>query len=508
MTNRKTIGVILSYGLVVIDILVSIFFVPYLLKALGDSEYGVYKLMLSTASYLSVLDFGIGGTLTRYIVKYKTENDKQGEENFSAMGLIIYGFLAVLVLIVATIVMFFIPYIYKASISNEVAREAQWIFLIICATTAVSLFNHGYNGIINAYERFTYNKTSNIVKILLRILLIIFGLKIFNSALLVVIIDFCLAVLLLLVNIVYTRFSIKSKIQLHKWDWKLAKEAGVFTLAILVQAIINQFNSNVDNIVLGIYTTASTVAMYSLVLQIYHIFSGLSTAISTVYFPSISESVFKGATDEEVTRKVVEPSRIQLMILCLALTGFYLLGQDFITLWVGKDYEQVYLLCCILLTSSIIDLSQNTMTCVLKAKNMLHGKTMILAISTAINVMITFILVPIIGAMGAVIGTAFSMLFGYGIALNIYYHKRVHLKMVLYYKETYKGIFFAVLLAGACGYLVTTFINIGGWLGFIVEGGIYTALYCIAMLLLGLNKVEKTKLFGVIKKRLRKKQQN
>lgn len=500
--NKKTIGVLLSYLLIVIDIFVGLLFVPYLLKSLGDAEYGVYKLMGSTASYLSVLDFGIGGTLTRYIVKFKTERDKKGEENFSAMGLLIYGVLALLVILMSLGITFLIPSMYSLSIQSDSMKEAQFIFFIICATTAVSLFNHGYNGIITAYEGFAYNKTSNIVKIILRIFLIILGLRGWKSALLIVIIDFILAIVLLIANIFYVRCSLKCKVHLHKWDWKLAKEAGVFTLAILLQSIINQFNSNVDNIALGVYTTVSTVALYSLVLQIYNIFSSLSTAISTVYLPAISESVFCGATDEEVTRKVVEPSRMQLMILLLALTGFYIFGQDFIVLWVGAGYKQVYVLCCILLTSSMINLSQNTITCVLKAKNMLHGKTLILAISTVINVIITFILVPIIGVIGATIGTAFSMLFGYGIALNIYYQKRVHLKMGLYYKETYKGILLAVVLACGIGFLIAHMLTLNGWIGFIVEAAIYTMIYGVAILCIGLNSSEKRKIKKLLKRKI------
>ena len=141
--NKKTIGVLLSYSLIVIDIFVGLLFVPYLLKSLGDAEYGVYKLMGSTASYLSVLDFGIGGTLTRYIVKFKTEQDKKGEENFSAMGLLIYGVLALLVILMSLGITFLIPSMYSLSIQSDSIKEAQFIFFIICATTAVSLFNHG-----------------------------------------------------------------------------------------------------------------------------------------------------------------------------------------------------------------------------------------------------------------------------------------------------------------------------------------------------------------------------
>ena len=75
--NKKAWGVIFSYLLIVVDILVALLFVPYLLKNLGDDEYGLYRLLYSTASYLAVLDFGLGGTITRFVVKYKTENDTE-----------------------------------------------------------------------------------------------------------------------------------------------------------------------------------------------------------------------------------------------------------------------------------------------------------------------------------------------------------------------------------------------------------------------------------------------
>lgn len=489
--NKKIWGVIFSYLLIVVDVLVSLLFVPYLLENLGQDEYGLYRLLYSTASYLSVLDFGLGGTITRYIVKFKTEGNLQKQENFMAMGLLIYGFLAFLTMLVSAVITFALPIMYAASISSEVMAEAQIVFLLMCATHAVILFSHAYTGLFSAYERFSYSKVSSIVKILLRVGLLIIGLQFWKKAWLVAALDFLLSLGLLIVNILYARFSVKCKIKLHKWDGKLAKEAMFFTSSILIQSIVNQFNTNVANVVLGVFTTTAVITLYSLVLQVYNMYAGFSTAISTVYLPSISATVFRGADDKEITEKVVEPSRIQSVILLLVISGFILFGNDFIDLWVGAEYREVYLLTCILMVTSLMNLSQNTITSVLKAKNKLMGKSVILAISTACNFVITWLLVPHLGAMGAVIGSSFSMVFGYGVVLNIYYHKVIHINMFTYYKKTYASIIPAMLLSLPIGYGIYRFNPLSGWIGFIAEGTLFVIVFAAIMYLIGLNKNEK-----------------
>lgn len=503
--KKRLTAIIISYLLIVIDILVGIFFVPFLKNGLGDIDYGLYKLLFSTASYLSVLDFGLGGTITRYIVKFKTQNDKQKEENFLAMGFSIYALLAIAVLIFAGIISLLIPSIYAKSISPERMQDAQLIFLILCSTTAVSLFNHAYNGYLVAYEKHVYNKLTNLIKIILRVFLIVIGFLFIRNVFVVVLIDFGLAVALLLTNVFYSKYKLKCKIKLHNWDKLLAKEALIFTSAILLQSIINQFNSNVDNIALGIYSNStSVVTIYSLALQLFTMYSTLSTSISSIYLPSISKAVFNGEDDDSITLKVIEPSRLQLLILLLALTGFVLFGKDFIKLWVGENYDEVYWLGLILLASSTLELSQNTITSVLKAKNILMGKTLILCGSTLVNVIITFTLVPVLGTYGAVIGTAFSMIFGYGLALNIYYQKKAKINLKIYFKETYKGIWLSTIISFILGIPVSYFIKVSsgitGWLMFALEALIYVIIYFISSYFIGINEKEKN-LFK-IKKRL------
>ena len=64
---------ILGYILIVAEVAVGMLFTPILLSNMGNDEYGLYKLTVSWVSIISVLDFGLGGTITRYVVKYRTQ---------------------------------------------------------------------------------------------------------------------------------------------------------------------------------------------------------------------------------------------------------------------------------------------------------------------------------------------------------------------------------------------------------------------------------------------------
>lgn len=499
MKTNKILGVLLNYTLAVVDVLVALFFIPFLLSKLGDSNYGVYKLMQSTASYLSVLDFGIGSTITRYIVKYKVEKKDKKQENFLAMALLIYAVLALSIVFISIVIMIAIPSIYSKSLDPTVYSEAQKVFLVICMTTAVSLFNHAYNGLMVAYEKFALSSGLSIIKIILRVGMIIVGLNIFNSPLTIVIVDFIAELLLLTTSILYARISLNCRPKLYSWDWPLAREAFVFTLAIFVQSIINQFNTNLDNIVLGIYTTTAVISMYSIVLQIYTLYSTIATSISTVYLPSISSKVFEKKSDEEITDSIIFPSRIQLILLLLVFVGFILLGRDFISLWLNRDgYQDVYVLTCILLGASTLELSQTTITSVLKAKNILRGRSIILSVSTVINAIITVLLVPKFGALGAVLGTAFSLVFGYGIALSVYYKKAAHLNMKRFYYKVYFPTVPVALVALAVGYFIINQMKMYGIIGFLLKGFVVLIIYCVFVFLFVLNDSEKRSILGRI----------
>jgi O-antigen/teichoic acid export membrane protein len=74
--NQRKIGALLSYATIGLQNLVGLFYTPYLLRMLGKSEYGLYSLVKSIISYLTLLDFGFEDAVVRYTAKFRAEGKK------------------------------------------------------------------------------------------------------------------------------------------------------------------------------------------------------------------------------------------------------------------------------------------------------------------------------------------------------------------------------------------------------------------------------------------------
>ena len=70
MINQRKTGVVLSYAGELVKILVSLIYTPIMLRLLGQSEYGLYQLVYSVVSYLSLLSLGFGSSYLRFYSRF------------------------------------------------------------------------------------------------------------------------------------------------------------------------------------------------------------------------------------------------------------------------------------------------------------------------------------------------------------------------------------------------------------------------------------------------------
>ena len=73
--NERKVGAILSYFVIVLNMVIGLIYTPYLTRMLGQAEYGLYSLIGSIISYLTVLDFGLGNAIIIYTTKYKGKKE-------------------------------------------------------------------------------------------------------------------------------------------------------------------------------------------------------------------------------------------------------------------------------------------------------------------------------------------------------------------------------------------------------------------------------------------------
>ena len=103
--NQRGLGVILSYIAQTIQILSGIIYTPIMLRLLGQSEYGLYQLVFSVVSYMSLLSFGFSGSYIRFYSRMKAKGDENGIGKLNGMFMTIFIFISAICILCGCIML-------------------------------------------------------------------------------------------------------------------------------------------------------------------------------------------------------------------------------------------------------------------------------------------------------------------------------------------------------------------------------------------------------------------
>ena len=78
-------GAILGYATIAVNNVVGLLYTPFMLRMLGQTEFGLYSLVASVVGYLTILDLGFGNAIIRYCAKFRAENKL--EEQYELFGM-------------------------------------------------------------------------------------------------------------------------------------------------------------------------------------------------------------------------------------------------------------------------------------------------------------------------------------------------------------------------------------------------------------------------------------
>ncbi|MBR4287214.1 MAG: oligosaccharide flippase family protein [Clostridia bacterium] len=493
--NEVKWGALLSYLLVIINALYGFLIVPYILSSLGDAEYGVYKTISSLSSALMILDLGLGGTAMRYIAKFRSDGKKEKIEAFISMALGEGTIICIGLTLISIVIYALIPTIYADGLTHSEIGLAKKLFIVLALNMVLHVIENVINGVISGFNKFTVSNGLKLSRILLRVGLLFTVFAFVKSAVALVLIDLVLTVAQILIELIYIRAKLQTKVRLSfkNWDKAIFKESFKYTMLLFVTTIAAQINNNLDNVVIGAIKGSELVAIYSMGLLIFGMFEQLSTSLSGVMLPTVTNVLKNDTNGKEIQNTIVSIGRIQFMLLGAALVGFAVLGKDAIALWLGNGYEDVYVITLILMAPALLELCVNVCLAVLRAKNILGFRTAVLFGTTVLNAIITVVGVKLYGYYAAAIGTAVSFLIGSVIIMNIYYCKKLSFNMFSIYRKIFSGTWLCLLISGGAIVLSSHFLG-NGLIAFILNVAIFCVVYAVTMVLFGFKKNEKKKI--------------
>lgn len=489
-------GIVISYASTAVRTLSRLFLTPIYLSVLGIPDYGFYQYIFSIASYVMILDFGITAVINTFSIKYKEAGDNDGVENVMFYTLMFSVLAALVIVIFGIVIIAGAPAIFGKAVTGRIELTRQLLVLMI-SELIMLMFQHYFEGVILAAEKYVTLRVVDLVQILLRCAIALLLLFSKVGVLSIAIGDFVGTGLCLAFEVLYCFKKLGLKAKYHSLDTELIRGITKLAVALCLQSLISFLNSSIDKYVLGRYLDTAAVTIYSLSLTFSMFFDEIATAIQRLYLPQVVKLVSSGADGEELTSFVIIPGRYQLVLCGGVLGGFILFGKHFIEMWTGKETLDSWLIALFLMVPSVLPLIQNVCLSILTAMNKRMFRSYVLGGMAVANLILTIILVKRIGLMGAPIGTFISLILGNNIAMNLYYKKVIKINVFRLFRGILKGIMPCAIIATCICYPLTL-LNMHGIFWFVAECAIFCFVYFVLLWFFGFNDTEKGRIGKVV----------
>lgn len=482
----------MSYINMALGSLVPMFYTPVMLSLLGQNEYGLYKLASTVTSYLGLISFGIGSAVVRYLVKFRAEGDKDGEERMFGLFNIIFFVISAITLVAGVVIAFNVGLIYGQSLSNEQLFEMTILVLILTINTAISFSATPYTAVVTCHERFIFLQIINIITTVLtpiaNLIVLFLGFKSIGM----VASSFALTIVVRIVYIIYVKSSIGIKPRYKNMPTYLVKELLIFSFWIFVSNVVNQLYNATDTVIIGAIPALATVgvAIYNVGATFTNMMQSFTTGINSVLTPKINTMVFTGSSNTELTDMVIRFGRLQAYIVALVCSGFIAFGQQFIKLWAGPDYSEAYWVCLATMVPVCIPLVQSVALNIIVAQNRHRFRSLVYLGIAIVNVIGTILCVNQFGIIGAAVVSGVAYIIGPGIILNWYYWKKIGLEIPRFWKEIVK-LFIIPTIMAAVTIFTLIFVTLDKWITLLVGIIIYTLVFAILNWFIVMNDYEK-----------------
>ncbi len=488
--SQRGNGAILSYITIIVNTLVQLLYTPFLTRMLGQSEYGLYTLVSSVIGYLTILDLGFGNAIIVFTVKFRAQGKYEEEQKMQGMFSVIYLIIALFASVTGVLLSFFSDSFFRNSMTTEELHKARIMLLILTFNVSITFVFSVYTSIITAYEQFIFQKTMSIINAILRPLIMIPLLFMGYKSITMCIVLTGVNIFVLLSNYWFCKTKLNFNWKFRGFDISLFTILINYSFFIFLTIVVDKVNWTVDHFILGILCGTIEISVYSIASQLTQLFLNLSTAISGVFLPKISQMVARNEGSDALTSEMIKVGRLQFLIINLIATGMILVGRPFIVWWAGNEYEKSYYVALILILPACLPLIQNLGLSIMQAMNKHKFKAIMTMGMSVFNVIISIILAQKFQAIGAAIGTAIAQIAGNVIIINLYYKNTIKLNIKKFWAEIV-NMFLKLLPPAILVLIVILLTHFDGISSVFIYGFLYVSCYCFFAYKFAMNTFEK-----------------
>ena len=482
----------------VITIVITFFFTPYLIEQLGKGQYGIWSLVFSLVAYMRLADVGMNQAISRYCSKYFALKDWTQLNQVISSSARIYALVSLTIIAASAGIAFGLLQYFK--IDPEFLRITRITLVVIGINQAVTYIFIPFAALV-PFHRTDIVNYFEISQLLLQTAAIVILLEMKQGLV-------AMSFVVLGLNIV--SHTIRYGIRRHMFPQVKFSRSGInsektkqllsygSTSLLIVAAWMVIFQT--DNIVIGRFISMEAIAVFAVPAAIVTQLRNSISAIATPLVPTISH--IETEKDQSKIMMIYDRSTRYLYYLS-GFIGVMILvyGRPFILLWVGPDFEMSSTILSLLIIPACIYLPQMIANSILFGVSRHKILFYILAAEGASNIILSLILVHSMGLLGVALGTAIPQLLIYLIIYPVVFYRAMNANVVLFYKSAARSTTIAVGLVAPVALLSRYAWCPDSWLSLIVDCGAASVVMLVGFLWLILESTDRERLLSRIVRR-------
>lgn len=503
-SKQIKLGALMSYFTIAFNMLAGLIYTPWMIKQIGQSNYGLYTLATSLIT-LFVVDFGMGAAVARFVSKYNAEGNQEKVNNFLGIVYKLYLLIDAVILFVLLVIGCFVGGIYENLTASEL-ETFKVLYVIVGLFTVISFPFTNLNGILTAYEQFVGLKLADLFHKVFIIVAMVIALLLGYGVYALVIVNAISGLLTIAIKLFIIKTKTNTKVNFKYKDSSLLKEIFGFSVWTTVGSLAQRLIFNITpSIIAAVSITGSIgVALFGLGQTIEGYVFTFATALNGMFMPRVSKIIYENKKDTELMPLMIRIGRLQCIIIGLLVTGFIAVGHSFVVdIWNRPEFSDSYLCAVFLIIPSFFYLPMEIAHTALIVENKVKLQAFVFIIMGLINVVLSLILSKYFGALGASI-SIFVAYMVRTILMAVIYHRVLKFNMPLFVKETFLKFLPSFLISMCIGLALEIYNPLPhGYLRFAINSFVFVIIF-ILLTIFKLNDYEKNLFFGKLKKLIKR----
>lgn len=485
-SRNRQLAINLTASLVgfAVNLGISFFLTPFIVKSLGAAAYGFVGLSNNIITYTQLITIALNSMASRFItIKYVEGDIESANKYFSSVfysNIILCGVVGLFLALCVVYMEYFLD------IPAELLLDVKLLLSFLSLNYIIGLLTNIYSVATFVKNRLDLSSIRSIISSVFRAVCLYLCFALLAPHIWYIgLIGLFVTIYIAITNFRFTKkLTPELKVKRNNFDWTKVKEllsSGIWNTISQLGTIMGQ---GLDLLIANIFIGATAMGVFSISRQLpIHIIT-MSGTLAGVFAPSLTK-IYAEKNYNLMISEINKSIRINGLFIVIPLTFIFVFGEDFFSLWVpSQDTKLLYLLTVLCSLELILSLPMEVLWSIFTITNKLKVSTLFMLgnhILTFIIVLIgvhyaddTFVKLVILASTRTILGVIRSLSF-----LPLYGAHCMNVPLKSFYSPIIRILLSFSICSIFC-FVLKQLLIIHSW-GNLIIAGVITALICIGV---------------------------